>query len=74
MTVEGQRWQAELTQALRQRRFRYVLLDTHECCLKDTVMQAGDLKRGALIPEGDNFYALKAARTPEAQLYVAPEN
>ena len=41
MTAEGDRWQADLTQALREHRFRYVLLETHECCLKDRVTAAG---------------------------------
>jgi 4-amino-4-deoxy-L-arabinose transferase-like glycosyltransferase len=74
ITAEGQQWQANLSQALQERRFRYVLLETHDCCLTDTLKASGYISRGALIPESDDFYAFKAARTPEAQLYVAPDS
>jgi len=74
MTTEGMAWRADLNQALRQRRFRYVLLETHDCCLTDAVKASGYIDKGALIPESDDFYAWKAARTPEAQLFVAPAN
>jgi hypothetical protein len=74
MTAEGTRWQADLDTALRQRRFRYVLLKTSECCLKARVLAEGYLEHGPLIPQESNFYAWKAARTPEAQVYVPPSD
>jgi 4-amino-4-deoxy-L-arabinose transferase-like glycosyltransferase len=73
MTAEGIRWRADLDRALKQHYFRYVLLETRDCCLKDTVVAAGYVEKGALIRQEDNFYSWKAARTPEAQLYAAPE-
>jgi hypothetical protein len=72
VTAEGERWQADLYQALRQHRFRYVLLKTHDCCLDDKLIEYGYMGKGALIAQEDDFYSWKAARTPEAQVYVAP--
>jgi hypothetical protein len=73
VTAEGARWRAELDQALKEHRFRYVLLKTADCCLKDTVTGYGYVEKGPLIRQEDDFYAWKAARTPEAQLYAAPD-
>jgi hypothetical protein len=72
-TEQGDQWRQALRDQFRQHRFRAVVLEVHDCCLKELMEGAGYIQRGPMIPESDNFYAWRNARTPEPVLYVSPE-
>ena len=69
---------AELAAALREHRFRYVVLPEvrDPCCdLSEPVLASGYVDAGPLFPPGDDFFRFKTTHghTPEEHLYVAPE-
>jgi 4-amino-4-deoxy-L-arabinose transferase-like glycosyltransferase len=70
---EGDQWEQALAQALHERRFRYVLVDVTDMPLKHLVEADGYVSRGPLIPESSNFYAWRTPRTPQADVYVPPD-
>jgi hypothetical protein len=72
-TPVGEQWLTDLEVRLRQHRFRSVVLQIKDCCLKDEVEGAGYVDKGPLIPQNDDFYNWRTPRTPEAELYVAPD-
>lgn len=71
-TDEGVRWKASLVEALRQRRFQYVVLSETDCCLKGLVLDNGYVDAGPLFPPDDEFWLLKTTHTPDEHLYAAP--
>ncbi len=77
VTDAGLRWRQELATALRQHRFRYVVLPAVEedcCALKTPVLASGYVDAGPLFGPGDDFFRWKTTHghTPEVHLYAAP--
>jgi hypothetical protein len=72
-TAEGEFWEAELDRVLQQRRYRSIVLDKSDCCLKAAVKEHGYADAGPVIPAGDDFYFWRTSRTPDAELFVAPD-
>lgn len=78
ITDEGLRWRAELAIALREHRFRSIVLAEvqEECCgLRTLVLASGYIDAGPLFPLGDDFFRFKTTHghTPEEHMYVAPD-
>jgi 4-amino-4-deoxy-L-arabinose transferase-like glycosyltransferase len=71
-TAEGRQWNADLKQALAERRYRYVVLQRVECCLEDVVRSAGYEYAGSPFADNDPFYSWRTPRTPDPKVYVAP--
>ena len=71
-TAEGRQWNAELKQALAERRYRYVVLQRVECCLEEVVRGAGYEYVGSPFADNDPFYSWRTPRTPDPKVYVAP--
>jgi hypothetical protein len=73
-TPEGTRWLSDLKEALKQRRFRYVVLNELDCCLKQPVLDSGYVDAGPLFGADDDFFRWRTptGHTPDEHLYAAP--
>ena len=71
-TAEAARWNGAFDEALRERRFRVVVLSRVECCLEDRVLGSGYVGQGSPFRGDDEFYSWRTKRTPDPKMYVPP--
>jgi hypothetical protein len=71
----GGPWEGALADALRARRYDYVLLDptSNAFFLKGAAEDNGYVDSGPLMPAGDEFYLWRTGLTPDAHVYVPAE-
>jgi hypothetical protein len=74
-TPEGTVISADIRQRIMSHTYHYVVLVEKGCCLENGLLSAAGYRdAGPLFAPGDVFYEWKTSRTPEPELYVAPES
>jgi hypothetical protein len=69
----GVAWEQSLRQALRERRYDFVVLADTDCCIRKLLADGDYADAGRLFPPADDFNLWKTSRTPDPRLYVPRE-